>query len=283
MARIDKLSTEEGTAAVQQTTAEKEAVPTGGEQILYGKQPTQAEAPDAQNAAPTAEESFDDLIAGRFKKDFEGKVQSILSKRLKSKGSAEALVEKLQPFLEMQARRAGVDVNDTDAIIRSLSTDSDFIDQYAEEHGLSPEEAKRVFKLEQDNRALLRQNHQREAQEAYQKVLMQAAETAKEYPGFDFAAEMDDQKFAQLVGAGIHPTAAYVACHPEVVRQKQAQAAAEAEQQTVNAVAANLGRPVENGVSGGKSAVIKDDPSQWSKKDRENVRQRVKRGEKIKL
>ena len=277
MAKKETLSTEEGTAAVQQPTAEKEAVPSGGE-ILYGKQPTQAAADDMQNAAAQTEESFDDLIAGRYKKDFEGKVQNILAKRLKSKGNAEAQLEKLRPFLEMQARRAGVDVNDTDAIIQSLSTDSDFIDQYAEEHGLSPEEAKRVFKLEQDNRALVRQNHQREAQEAYQKVLMQAAETAQEYPGFDFAAEMEDQKFAQLVGVGIDTTSAFIACHPEVIRQKQAQAA---EQQTVNAVAANLGRPVENGVSGGKNAVVKDDPRLWSKKDRENVRMKVKRGEKI--
>ena len=70
MAKSEMLSTEEGTAAVQQTTAEKEAAPSGGE-ILYGKQPTQAAADDMQNAAAQTEESFDDLIAGRFKKDFE--------------------------------------------------------------------------------------------------------------------------------------------------------------------------------------------------------------------
>ena len=50
MAKKETLSTEEGTAAVQQPTAEKEAVPSGGE-ILYGKQPTQAAADDMQDAA----------------------------------------------------------------------------------------------------------------------------------------------------------------------------------------------------------------------------------------
>lgn len=271
----------EGTAAVQQT-AEKEAVPSGGENVVYGKQP-QAQTPVTEPAQQPQEETFDALISGRYKKDFENRVQSILSKRLKSRSDAEDQMEKLRPFLEMQARRAGVDENDTDAIIRSMESNSDFLDQYAEEHGYTPEEAKRVFALEKEHRAMVRQNDQRKAQEAYQQVLQQAQETARDYPGFDFNAEMQDGKFAQLVGAGIHTSAAYVACHPEVILQKQAAAASEAEQKTVNAVAANLKRPVENGVSGGKGAVVKDDPRQWTKKDRSNIRDIVKRGGKVYL
>lgn len=270
----------EGTAAVQ-PTAEKEAVPSGGETVLYGKQPQQQSSPAPEPAQQPQEESFDALIAGRYKKDFESKVQSILSKRLKTRSDAEEQMEKLRPFLEMQARRANVDENDTDAIIRSMESNSDFLDQYAEEHGYSPEEAKRVFALEKEHRAMIRQNHQREAQAAYAQVLQQAQETAQEYPGFDFNAEMQDDKFAQLVGAGIHTSAAYIACHPEVIRQKQEAAASEAEQKTVNAVAANLARPVENGVSGGKGAVVKDNPRDLTKKDRQAIRDIVKRGGKV--
>lgn len=272
----------EGTAVAQQH-AEKETIPSGGEQVLYGKQPQPQEQPVEEPAQSSQEESFDALISGPYKKDFEAKVQSILSRRLKSRGDAEAQMEKLRPFLEMQAKRAGVDENDTDAIIRSMETDSDFIDRYAEEHGYSPDEAKRVFALEKEHRAMLRQNHQREAQAAYQKVLQQAEETARDYPGFDLNTEMQDEKFARLVGAGIDTSAAFIACHPEVIRAKQEAAASEAEQKTVNAVAANLTRPVENGVSGGKGAVVKDDPSKWTKADRQRVRDMVKRGEKVYL
>ena len=270
----------EGTAAVQ-PTAEKEAVPSGRETVVYGKQP-QAQ-PVTEPAQQPQEESFDTLISGRYKKDFENRVQSILSKRLKSRSDAEDQMEKLRPFLEMQARRAGVDENDTDAIIRAMESNSDFLDQYAEEHGYTPEEAKRVFALEKEHRAMVRQNDQRKAQEAYQQVLQQAQETARDYPGFDFNAEMQDGKFAQLVGAGIHTSAAYVACHPEVILQKQAAAASEAEQKTVNAVAANLTRPIENGVSGAKGAVVKDDPRTYTKDDRQKIRDIVKRGGKIYL
>lgn len=279
MTEAERLAME-GTANASKN-GEKEESPAaeGNAQVLYGRQPIQ-EA-QAQEQPMQEEESFDSLIAGKYKKDYERAIQRALSKRLKGKSEAEKAMEQLRPFLEMQAQRAGVDVNDTEAVIRSMAENSDFLDQYAEEHGYSKEEAVRVFGIESEHRRMVREAHEREAQEQYAQVLAQARQAQQNYPAFDLDEEMNDKKFATMVASGIPVEAAYIACHPEVVQQKAMSAADEAARQTVHAVAANLNRPVENGMSGQSSVIVKDDPSKYTKRDREEIRRRVERGEKI--
>ena len=48
-------------------------------------------------------------------------------------------------------------------------------------------------------------------------------------------------------------------------------------------IAAGGQRPAENGMGSGSPAVVKSDPSQWTRADREEIRRRVARGEKIRL
>lgn len=53
----------------------------------------------------TAEESFEDLIKGRFKQDYDARVQKTIQARLKGvKGQAEAY-EKAMPLIEAVAKR----------------------------------------------------------------------------------------------------------------------------------------------------------------------------------
>jgi len=55
------------------------------------------------------------------------------------------------------------------------------------------------------------------------------------------------------------------------------------EKQVVDGIRAKGARPQENGTSSQSAFTVKDDPSKWSRKDREEVIRRVARGETIKL
>ena len=88
----------------------------------------------------------------------------------------------------------------------------------------------------------------------------------------------------QLLFAGIDVGTAYMAIHKDDVLSGAMQATAKnVEQKIANKIAAGNHRPAENGTSGQSAAVIKADPSKWSRADRDEVRRRVARGEKISL
>jgi large subunit ribosomal protein L4 len=56
-----------------------------------------------------------------------------------------------------------------------------------------------------------------------------------------------------------------------------------AQQNAINNIIAGGSRPVENGVSSQSAAVAKTDPSTFTSQDFKNIRERVRRGEKIVL
>ena len=254
----------EGTAAVN---GETENIPSAGGNVT--------------NKQEAEKKSFDELISGEYKADFETKVREIIGKRLKNHEVNEETLRKLQPFLEFQAQRVGKSPDDIDGIVESLATDSDFIDRYAEEHGYSPEEAKRVWKLESEHREMTRNHERAQLRDAYERLRESSAVTKEEYPEFSFENEMNNQKFARLVASGFDTTTAYIACHPEVVRQKTEQAAQNAAQRTAEAVAANRSRPVENGLGNSSTAIINTDPAKLTKEERARIKKDVRQGKRV--
>ena len=118
----------------------------------------------------------------------------------------------------------------------------------------------------------------------YEAWEQQAEEAKTLYPNLDLNVESQNPQFRQLLMAGVNVGTAYMALHQdEVLTAAMQHTAKTVEQKLSNKIAAGNARPAENGASGQSAAVIKSDPSKWTKADREEVRRRAARGERIYL
>ena len=183
--------------AVPATQQKEEICPAAAEQ---------SEEPKAES-----EPSFEQLISGRYKKDYEKKIKEVIRER----------------FRDREAREKGAEW------VRSLKS--------------------------------------------------QEAEVQKLLPGFELDREMQNPLFASLVRPGglSLEDAVYAVHHREIVKGAVANAASTAAQQVANSVASNLARPREGGISDSPKATIKSDPSKFTSQDLKDIRERVRRGEKI--
>ena len=112
----------------------------------------------------------------------------------------------------------------------------------------------------------------------------QAEEAKKVYPSFDLKAEMQNPKFLDLLRSNIDVRTAYEVLHKDdIIRGAMQFTAKTVESKLAKNVAAQGARPAENGMSSGSPAVVKSDVSQLSRADRDEIRRRVARGEKIRF
>ena len=82
---------------------------------------------------------------------------------------------------------------------------------------------------------------------------------------------------------GVDVRSAYEVVHRDEMRGAEMQYAAQrSAERMANAVRSNTARPVENGLSSQQqNVVVKSDPRMLTKADRAEIRERVRRGEKI--
>lgn len=219
-----------------------------------GEAASTGEAAAAPDAGETTEESFDTLIKGKYKNDFDTRVQAILRSRFrKDKDRSE----------------------DTKSIISTLAgkygmgDDPDKVDLKALHTAMTAQEA--VQKKEAARRA------------AYENILAQTKTAQELYPALDLNAELDNPAFAQLLRSHVPVQTAYEVVHKdEILRGSMAYAAKVAAQKVGAAVQANIRRPQENGLGSSAGASVDvSDPRFLTKEMRQDIRKRVRRGEKI--
>ena len=153
---------------------------------------------------------------------------------------------------------------------------------------MDTQQYREMMLIKSENARLRKQNEETTRQEQLNRQYavweQQAAEAKNLYPNLDLNVESQNPQFRQLLFAGIDVGTAYMAIHKDDVMASAMQHTAKTvEQKLANKIAAGNSRPAENGTSGQSAAVIKDDPSKWTKADREEVRRRAARGEKIYL
>ena len=258
-------------------TAPAAAEQTGETVPVAGEQPA---------AEPAAKPSFEDLIKGEYKKDFDDRVQKVLKGRMKSADATMERLSKMEPMLQMLSKRYGVDPTDAEALNKAIEDDDSYYQDEATEKGMSVPELKAMRKMERENANLKRTLQEREAREqkeqAFREIVNQAEKAKEFYPGLDLNEEMQNENFARLVANGINVQDAY-----EVVHRKELTAAAmqfsaqKAQEAVANAVKSNSQRPDENGASSGVATTVKTDPSKYTEKDFEEILNRAKRGERI--
>ena len=263
--------------------------------VVYGKQKDAAPAAEVQKEAqptetPTVDRhaEFDAMVKGDYKEAFDKRVQDIVQKRLKGAKETEDRLTAMNPLMDMLSARYGVQADDTAGLIKALEADDDFLEKAASEHDMDVKQYRKMLTLERDNARLKAQNEEQVKREQMDKqyaIWEQQAEQAKAlYPNLDLNVESQNPQFRQLLFAGIDVGTAYMVTHKDdVIAGAMQHTAKTVEQKLANKIAAGNSRPAENGTSGQSAVVIKTDPSKWTRADREEVRRRVARGEKINL
>ena len=263
--------------------------------VKYGVD-AQAEATAGEQTEAPPEESFDELINGKFKADFDKRVQGIVQNRLRASKANEEQLGKLQPIADMLAERYGTD--DPDALMQALADDKALYEAEAVDKGIPVDLLMQTKQLERKQKMLDRQQQEiaqrNQAEQEYANLLQQAAALKAVNPAFDLDAEMANPAFGRMVlqppmGSGIPLESAYYAIHHKEIEAAQRQphmqvtqyAVAQTQQKVANAIAAGQRRPSENGATGASPAINKADPRSLTRADREEIRRRVRNGERI--
>lgn len=247
---------------------------------------------DGQDAAAgidpaNRDAEFEKLIKGDFKDQYNKRVQDTLQKRFKGMQETINKYEQTKPLVEKMASKYGVDADDIEGLIKATDDDISFYEDEALEKGLSVEQLKEIKKMERENAELKRQMQQKTSQENASKLYaewMDQAESAKAiYPSFDLNSEMQNPKFLDLLRSHIDVKTAYEVIHKDEILPAAMQFAANSVSKKLANKIMSGGRPSENGTKAQAPTLVKQDPSTWTKADRQEVIRRVARGEKIRL
>ena len=112
------------------------------------------------------------------------------------------------------------------------------------------------------------------AEDIYRELLAQAEQTRGIYPKFDLVAEAESPEFMTLLATGLPMHRCFETVHhDELVDEAMLFALSYAQK----------GRPAENGLSSQAAAAAPGSMASSTRQQREEIRTRVSRGEKVKL
>lgn len=231
-----------------------------------------------QAAQPPAEPTFDELVKGKYKGDFDKRVQDIVKNRLKT---TNAELDGMRPIMAILQQRYGVE--DAAAVRQALENDNAYWQSAADQAGMTAEQYRRLALAESQSRELQARLAQQQTQERLNETMRQLSAQAEEvkakYPEFDINAELaGNPRFGAMVKNGIDMLTAYQVCHQDeflAAAQKQAEA------KVAESVRSNQARPAENGTGNSQPVKLENDPSKWTKEQFRDVYKRVQRGERI--
>jgi len=264
------------------------AQPDTGSNNAAPAQPQAANATDAQAQGqagqPTAEPTFDELVKGKYKQDFDNRVREIISRRMASR---DAELDGMRPIMAILQQRYGVEDGKgaAEAVRQALENDETYWQAAADKAGMTAEQMRQMAMAEAHSRELQARldAFQTEAakQEAFRQLAAQAEQVKAQYPDFDVNAELAaNPRFGGMVRNGIDMLTAYQVCHQQ---EFLAAAQRQAENKVADTVRANQARPAENGTGGSQPVKLSGDPSKWTKEQFRDVFRRVQHGERITL
>jgi hypothetical protein len=283
--------TAQGTGVTEAAAAPQKADRNPLAGVKYG---IQEEAPAAgvqtepNEETPDLNAEFEKLIKGQYKEQYDARMQDTIRSRLKSSRETVEKYNALAPTLEMLGKKYGVDANDIEALTKAIQEDDSYYEEEAAERGISVQQLKEIRKMERENAELRRQMQERQTQENASKLyaawMTQAEEAQKVYPSLDLRAEIQNPKFLELLKSNIDVRTAYEVLHKDdIIRGAMQFTAKTVEGKIAKKIAAQGARPAENGMSSQSPSLVKSDVSQLSRADRDEIRRRVARGEKIRF
>lgn len=260
--------------------------------VKYG---IQEEAPAAEvrktEEAPPERDlnaEFDKLIKGEYKAQYDARMQDTVQKRLKASKETVDKYNNLQPVLDILGQRYGVDASDTDALAKAIEADDSYLEDEANERGMSVKDLRELKKFQREAGALRRQVQEQQARESADRLyfgwMQQAEQTKTVYPGFDLRTEMENPKFVDLLRSNIDVRTAYEVMHKdEIIPAAMQFTAKTVEENLARKIASAGNRPTEDSVRARSASIVKTDVSQLTKADRDEIRRRVARGETIRF
>lgn len=229
-----------------------------------------SDATQTTNEPSTTEKlSYADLIkSDEYKEEHKAYMDKTIGDRFKKYKGMEETLGKHKALLDTVANKYGVnpdDENFLEVLTEKIEADDSYYENYAMEHDISTEEARRIVTMERKAAQYDAEKEERAKQERMQQHIMllrqNAEKTKAQFPEFDLETMWQDEKFRRICAAtNGDTTAAYMSCNYGQLISKQVQMASrQIQAQTAQAVASNKARPIENGLSSSAPSVVQND------------------------
>ena len=240
------------------------------------------------------EKTFDDILKEnpKYKQEYDRRVKSIIDRRFKNGRAMEEENAKLKSIIPKMAFGYGVDENDVDGVIRACNDDKTVFNRMAAQKATSPETEEAAFMRDQEAKRRTQEADQKAAEydelrrqleekRIFDRLDREVPELLKRYPGVDLRRETENPEFAELaMKYGV--VDAYEFVHRRELRAAENDSVRKnAAAQVAGSVAANLARPSEGGLARASAPLVKIDPRTLTDEERQEIRRRLKRGEKI--
>ena len=294
--RSGALRSKASPAAPAQETASEPAQETQPQES--GKPEAEEENPQEQKAEKTPEEkrkAFGELVRGEYSDIFNEVMQQAIIKA----GEAVHADPKAAALRQALSEAYGVDGEDVDGLIEAVKNgkvkDDAYYEELAQQRGVSVKTARELDKMESDLRRANDQNAKLQAaqQEAARQQRAaqiraqwetQAAQLKAQYPDFDLGEVLANEQVGELMRRGVSLPDAYRAAYfNHIMEQATARTAQTVEQGVTARIQQRAARPGENGTRPGGAVTTKFDISNTTRRQREELERRARRGEKIVL
>ena len=241
----------------------------------------------SQDAAAEAQEtrvSFDELIKGEYKEDYDKAVQKIVRQRFAKAKANEEQLSKVTPILQALASKYGCDAADVDAIAQYVGEDDALYEDAALQAGMTVDQYKQYARVMAENQRLIAERQANEQRRAMNAKVAQWREEEKaikaEFPGFDLDSMIQDDTFNRMVQDGVSLRDAYIAMEADSILPAAMSYAAQQGARKAQATIAQRGsRPMEGGMSGQAASKVKTDVSKMSNAEIADMAARIMRGE----
>lgn len=240
-------------------------------------------------------EDFESLIEGRYKKDFQSKVDGIINKRFRQNKKNEELIkqfeaekEMLAPLFKAMGAKYGIDPTDVKAIVEAADKDNSNFEQAAYDNGFDDAESFRKHTEREEELNRLREQERvrketelanKQRQELIEGWLEESTEFKKEIPTFDFKNEWNNnERFRYLVNSGFSVKDAYKSTHFDDYLQAERK---RAQDDILREVRMNHSRPIESNANANAAIRVKKSIKDMSLEDTERVIREAKSGKTI--
>lgn len=249
-------------------------------------------APTAEAQQAPAAETWED-VKKRYAEQYGADVKAAVDKRFRNHADQEQRLGAAMQALASIAPFYGLDASDPanidlDKLSKAIQDDDRFYEQAALDKGIPVETEKHIRQLEMQEarrQAEARQSlEQQQLRSHIAGLREQEAQLKQEFPDFDLMAEIQNNPvFARMTapGSGLTVRQAFMAIHGDELRQQTAQAVENRTKSNMSrAIQAGGLRPQENGMTGGNGQP-RLDPGHMTREQREEIRRRVRQGERI--
>ncbi len=252
-----------------------------------------AEAAQPQNAqdascevTPNKSAEFDKLIKGEFKEQYEQRIKENMNRRFKESSYLRNKLAQNDEIIDMLKARYGIENGDYQEIAEAIRNDNGYINEEAEKNGMDPETFRRIKQLEFENASMKRtmqaQKEDMQMKNTVRGWIADSQEILESNPDFNLEKEIENPAFVKLLKSGVDLKSAFYALHhSEILNSAVEKAREETLRRTTDNIRARGARPVENGLSGKSTAIVKTDVSKLTPAERAEIARRVASGEEI--